>query len=307
MGGATNGQMPPQLPGQAFANFAMPPPGLRATTMNGPQQVGGGPQQVGGPQQLGTYGNPAPWLHQQTGNLPPLRPGPQLGAGQQQVIAQQQQLAQQLRDQGAQAAAQRHEQASVQPTAPALTPDQQAAGMTNAEDPYNFGPDYSDFYEKAHGAGSYGAEAKRFADLDKSNQLGSYESQYGEFPEDPAEMEQWFRRAGEGGARTAGMQDMVAQNKRTDLTEAGIMALLAAGMGAAAGGAAAAGASTPIPLGVGGATFNTTAPLIGAASTVAGGLAGVGGADYPVSLAAQRAQLLRMGQQQPDPNYSAGY
>jgi hypothetical protein len=115
-------------------------------------------------------------------------------------------------------------------------------GPVNQADPYGFGPDYSDFYNKAHGAGSYDSEAARYAALDKANQLGDYEALFGEFPEDdPAAMENWFRAAGTEGTRVAGQQDTIAQNRRTDLTEAGIMTALTLGMGALTGPAAAAG------------------------------------------------------------------
>jgi hypothetical protein len=141
-------------------------------------------------------------------------------------------------------------------------------GPQNKSDPYNFGPDYSDFYNKAHGAGSYDSEAARYAGLDKEDQLGDYEQLYGEFPEaDPTAMEDWFRRAGTGGTDMQLKQNMVAQNQRTELTEAIIPVLLSMGMAAITAPAAAgslAGAATD------------TVGSIGAGTAAGGGFGGGG-------------------------------
>jgi hypothetical protein len=194
----------------------MPNQQERATSPIGPQQVGGPAMGAG----------LAPWLRQSNLQLAPMQQqGPRLGEGQQAKLAQQAALANQIR------------QAPLPPPKPGsatipggdinaigggagddpgygMTTDEWrtasgAAGGTapNANDPYNFGPDYSAFYDRAHGAGSYDSEAKRYAALDASGGLGDYEKLYGEFPEsDPAAMEAWFRRAGSGGAQTAGQQ-----------------------------------------------------------------------------------------------------
>lgn len=280
-----------------MADLAPRSQGTRATTTSPLTQIGGGT-------------GLAPWLRQSSGAPITLRSRPMLGSGaagepaapgsQQEILEEQEKLAEELRKESDAKIEEMHVGASTQPTAEQIAatmvyaPDNTAGeggGSTvppmsmgySTMDPYGFGPDYSDWYDKTRGEGALAAEAKRYADLDAKNQLGSYESIYGEFPEDPAEQEVWFRRAGEGGARTVQEQDRIASNKDTELTESLIMSALAAGMGAAAGGAAAASMSTPIPTGIGGATFNATAPLLGTAGTVAGGLYSGG------DLAAQQA------------------
>lgn len=63
-------------------------------------------------------------------------------------------------------------------------------------------------YDAIYGAGAYDAEAKRYAELDASGQLGSYESLYGEYPE--SNPEQWFADAWAGGQATQIKQDIAS-------------------------------------------------------------------------------------------------
>ena len=142
-------------------------PGDRATT------AGPGPQQTGdfrGVQGL------APWLTQGQGSLPAYsNPGVQVGNMQDKALEMQARMAEAIRN------------------APKYVSPSE-------------GPDFSEGYDAHYGSGAYSAEAKRYMELDAANQLGDYERLYGEFPEDPAAQEEWFRKAQAGGTAAAAAQ-----------------------------------------------------------------------------------------------------
>lgn len=116
-------------------------------------------------------------------------------------------------------------------------------GRMDPRDPTGYGSDYGQWYNSVYGKGALEAEAEKYARGISSGDpaFANYEKGYGKIDwNDMDQVEDWFRRANYGGSRTAAWQDMVAQNKRTDMTEAGIMTALSMGMGALA---APAGAS----------------------------------------------------------------
>lgn len=136
---------------------------------------------------------------------------------------------------------------------------------------------YGEYYDAIHGAGALESEAQRYAQLEASNQLGGAEDLYGEFPDDWASQIAWFERAAEHGSATAIEQDRIAQNSRTELTEAAIMAAVSAWTGAAIGAAGAAGGAGALGeggAGVMGLGTNELASGLAASELPSGALAG---------------------------------
>lgn len=101
------------------------------------------------------------------------------------------------------------------------------AATVPTEDPNAISGDVSDWYN-ASGRGDFATEASRYASLDATNQLGEYETLYGEFPDDSAAIEEWFRKAIEGGNRTRTEQDRISSDSQIGDSEV-MMALLAGG------------------------------------------------------------------------------
>lgn len=113
----------------------------------------------------------------------------------------------------------------------------------DARDPYGYGSDYGRWYDTVYGKGALQREANKMARAYAENDpaAAGYEKGYGQIDwNDAAQVEDLFRRMNTGGTRTAIAQSATSQNKRTDMTEAGIMMLASMGMGALA---APAGAS----------------------------------------------------------------